>query len=78
MHAEEDCPSQSEFIKKFLELEEDNIAKLKVYKILAKDYHVFMRTLPLNFKNLEQKIFEELNNIRHFELGIGKILKVIS
>ena len=74
MHAEEDCPNQATFIKKFLELEQERISKWKDYKIKGSGYTIFQRTLPLNFKNLEQRILQELSEIRQLESGVDKTL----
>ena len=74
MHAEEDCPSQSEFIEKFLEIEGDRIEGWKGYQTIGKGYSICQRTLPLNFKNLEQRIFEELNRLRQLEPGVEQAL----
>ena len=74
MHAEEDCPSQPEFIQKFLELESDRINQWKGYKTIGKSYHIFQRTLPLNFKNLEQRLFEEFNQLRKLESSVDQVL----
>ena len=76
MHVEEDCPFQDEFIDKFLSLEEDQIKSWKGYKI-GKGYSVCKRTLPLNAKNLEERIVEELNRLRKLENGIDNTLKMI-
>ena len=74
MHAEEDCPNQAIFIKNFLELEQERISKWKYYKIKGSGYTIFQRTLPLNFKNLEQRILQELSEIRQLESGVDKTL----
>ena len=74
MHAEEDCPNQAIFIKNFLELEQERISKWKDYKIRGSGYTIFQRTLPLNFKNLEQRILQELSEIRQLESGVDKTL----
>ena len=74
MHAEEDCPNQATFIEKFLELEQERISKRKDYKIRGSGYTIFQRTLPLNFKNLEQRILQELSEIRQLESGVDKTL----
>lgn len=74
MHAEEDCPSQPEFIKRFLELEGDRIKRWKGYKINGTGYSIIQKILPLNFKNLEQRLFEELNHLRCLEGAIDKTL----
>ncbi|WP_028021540.1 hypothetical protein [Enterovibrio calviensis] len=75
MHAEEDCPSQSEFIRKFLELEGDRIKGWKGYQTIGNGYHICQRTLPLNLKNLEQRLFEEFNRLRQLEAGIEQALQ---
>lgn len=74
MHAEEDCPSQREFIQKFLDIEEDRIKRWKGYQIIGNGYHICQRTMPLNFKNLEQRLFEELNRLRLLETGVEQAL----
>ena len=74
MHAEEDCPSQQHFIKNFLELENDRLKSWKGYRVIAKGYHILEKTMPLNFKNLEQKIFNELNRLRQLEFNIDSAL----
>ncbi len=77
MHAEKDCPSQSEFIQKFLEIEGDRIKSWKGYQTVGKDYSICQRTLSLNFKNLEQRIFEELNHLRQLEAGVEQALRML-
>ena len=77
MHAEEDCPSQSEFIQKFLEIEGDRIKSWKGYQVGGKGYSICQRTLPLNFKNLEQRLFEEFNRLRQLETGVKQALRAL-
>jgi hypothetical protein len=77
MHAEEDCPSQSEFIQKFLEIEGDRIKSWKGYEKVGNSYGICQRTLPLNFKNLEQRLFEEFNRLRQLEAGVEQALRVL-
>jgi hypothetical protein len=74
MHAEEDCPSQPEFVQKFLALEGDRIKSWKGYQIFGKGNNICQRTLPLNFKNLEQRLYEELNHLRQLEDGVAQAL----
>ncbi|RXJ71518.1 hypothetical protein CS022_20745 [Veronia nyctiphanis] len=74
MHAEEDCSSQSEFIRQFLALEGERIQSWKGYKTLDNSYGICQRTLPLNFKSLEQRLFEELNRLRQLEASVGEVL----
>ncbi len=77
MHAEDDCPSQPEFIKKFLEIEGDRIKRWKGYQTIGKDYSICQRTLPLNYKNLEQRIFDEFNLLRQLEAGVDQVLSTL-
>ena len=77
MHAEEDCPSQPEFIQKFLELEGDRIRGWKGYQTVGKGYSICQRNLPLNFKNLEDRLLEEFNRLRQLEAGIAEVLHTI-
>jgi hypothetical protein len=75
MHAEEDCPSQSEFIQQFLELEGDRIRSWKKYQTIGRGYNICQRILPLNFKNLEQRLFEEFNRLRQLETSVEQVLR---
>lgn len=77
IHAEEDCPSQSEFIQRFLALEGDRIKTWKGYQIVGTGCHICQRTLPLNFKNLEQRLLEELNKLRQLEPAIEQVLRTL-
>ena len=74
MHAEEDCPFQSEFIRQLMELEGERIKTWKGYKTLDNSYGICQRTLPLNFKNLEQRLFEEFNRLRLLESSVEQVL----
>ena len=75
MHAEEDCPSQSEFIRRFVELEDKRIKSWKGVKVIGSGYSICERTLPLNYKNLAQRIFEELNRLRQLEQSVQQALE---
>jgi len=77
MHAEEDCPSQPEFIQKFLEIEGDRIKSWKGYQTGGKGFSICQKTLPLNFKNLEQRLFEELNRLRQLEASVEQALQAL-
>lgn len=77
MHAEEDCPSQQEFIRAFLALEGDRIESWKGYQTIGDGYSICMRTLPLNFKNLEQRLFEEFNRLRQLEASVEQALSLV-
>ena len=77
MHAEESCPSQEQFIQKFLEIEGDRIKSWKGYKTIGKGYSICKRELPLNFKNLDQRILEELNRLRKLENGVDQVLRLL-
>jgi hypothetical protein len=75
MHAEEDCPSQEKFIKKIIEAEGSRINDWKGYKVSGKGYSICQRTLPLNYKTLEQRLLEEFNRLRQLEPGIEQVLR---
>ena len=77
VHAEEDCPSQQAFIEGLLELEGDRIRSWKGYKAVGKGYSVCERMLPLNFKNLEDRLLEEFNRLRQLEAGIDQLLQTL-
>lgn len=76
MHAEEDCPSRSEFIQQFLMAEADRIKGWKGYEVIGKGYTICQKILPLNFKNLEQRILEEFNQLRKLDSSVEQVLKV--
>ena len=78
LHAEEDCPSQARFIEELIALEGDRIRGWKGYKTVGTGYTVCVRKLPLNFKNLEQRLYEELNRLRQLEHGIQEALSRVS
>ncbi len=78
LHAEEDCPSQARFIEELIALEGDRIRGWKGYKTVGTGYTVCVRKLPLNFKNLEQRLYEELNRLRQLEHGIQAVLNRVS
>ena len=77
VHAEEDCPSQHLFIRKFIELEGNRIKKWKGYQIVGEGYSVCQKSLPLNFKNLEERLYSELNHLRQLENGIDQVLRTL-
>lgn len=74
LHAEEDCPAQARFIQTLLDIEGERIQGWKGYEIIGTGYAVCQRTLPLNFKNLEDRLIEELNRLRQLEPTIDQIL----
>lgn len=78
VHAEEDCPKQAVFIRRLLEKEQATINGWKGYKPLSSSYGICQKTLPLNFKNLEQRLYEELNRLRRLEHTIDELLLELS
>ena len=78
VHAEEDCPSQERFIQELLAIEGDRIRSWKGYKTVGSGYTICARTMPLNFKNLDQRLFEEFSRLRKREAGIEEALRRVS
>jgi len=78
VHAEQDCPSQAEFIQELLALEGDRIRSWKGYKTVGKGYTICMRTLPIKSKNLDQRMFEELSRLRKLEDSIEEALRRVN
>ena len=76
-HAEQECPSHQAFISRFLESHGDEIRGWKGYKVRGDGYHVCQRDLPLNYKNLEQRLVEEFNRLRQLETRIDQALQDI-
>lgn len=74
MHAEEDCPSQPTFIQEFLAIEGDRIRGWKGYQADGSGYGICQRKLPLNFKNLEDRLLEEFNRLRKLEGSVDRVL----
>lgn len=77
LHAEEDCPNQQAFIQAFLALEEERISNWKDYKVIGEGHDICYRSLPLNFKNLEQRLLEEFNRLRQLETSIENALRQV-
>ncbi len=50
----------------------------KGYKTIGKGYTICMRKMPLNFKNLEQRLLEEFNRLRQLEASIDAALARVS
>lgn len=78
VHAEEDCPSQELFIQELLALEGARIRGWKGYKTVGTGYTVCVRKMPLNFKNLEQRLFDEFSRLRKLEAGIQEALNRVA
>ena len=78
VHAEEDCPSQERFIQELLALEGERIRSWKGYKTVGTGYTICVRKMPLNFKNLDQRLFEEFARLRKLEASIEEALYRVS
>ena len=74
MYAENVCPSQHVFIKKFLEREGDLIRGWKGYVAVRVGYSIFQRMLPLNLKKLDQRLFEEFNQLERLSDTVDELL----
>lgn len=74
LHAEEDCPSYTEFIETLVAHSGDQIRSWKGYEVSKGTYSVCERNMPLNFKNLEDRLLEEFNRLRRLEPVIDDIL----
>ena len=78
MHAEEDCPFQMEFIKRFLDLEGSRIAKWSGWSIENQGYSVLQKIVPLGVKKLENRIYEELCQLQLLAASIDQTLTTLS
>ena len=74
LHAEEDCPSRQRFIEALIDSERGRIQGWKGYRLVGKGYTVCERSLPLNFKALEQRLLQEFNQLRELESAVDKTL----
>ena len=41
-------------------------------------YSICQKELPLNFKNLEERLLEELNRLRQLESSVDKVLQSLA
>lgn len=78
MHAEEDCPFQTEFIKRFLDLEGNRIAKWRGWSIENQGYSVLQKIVPLGVKKLEDRIYEEFCQLKLLAASIDKTVTTLS
>jgi len=74
LHAEEDCPSQQRFIEALIDSERGRIQGWKGYRLVGKGYTVCERSLPLNFKALEQRLLQEFSQLRELEGAVEQTL----
>ena len=56
-----------------LDIEATRIAGWKGYKVIGKKYNICERILPLNFKNLADRMYEEMNRLRQLEPTMKQI-----
>ena len=74
MHAKEDCPWQTEFIKNFLDLEGNRITECTGWSIEDKGYSVLQKIMPLDVKRLEGRIYAELCQLQVLATRIDRTL----
>ena len=55
-------------------LERARIGAWKGYQVTGDGYSICQRELPLNFKNLEERLLEELNRLRQLETSVDRVL----
>ena len=55
----------------------EKIRSWKGYDVMGDGYSICQRVLPLNFKNLEHRLYEEFNRLRQLESGIDRILRTL-
>ena len=77
MHAEEDCPCQTEFIQKFLCLEGNRITEWRGWSIENKGYSVLRKIVPLGVKKLEDRIYAELCQLQVLAASIDRTLATL-
>ena len=78
MHAEEDCPCQTEFIQKLLCLEGNRIAEWRGWLIENKGHSVLQKIVPLGIKKLEDRIYAELCQLQVLSASIDRTLATLS
>ena len=77
LHAEEDCPSQQLFIRSLIDLEASRIRSWKGYEVVGEGYSICQKSIPLNVKNLEERLYTELNQLRQLESSIDQVLSTL-
>ena len=65
---------QAELVHQFLELQRKRIKAWGGYSFHDQGYSILKKTLILNFKNLENKIFGEFSQLRLLAESIDKTL----
>ena len=78
MHAEEDCPSRNIFKENFLRFENERLNQWKGYERVGGEYSIIQKTLPLNYKNLEKRLFDEFSQLRKLANSVDDILNSIN
>ena len=78
MHAEEDCPLQTEFIKRFLDFERNRLANWNGWSIEGEGYKVLQKTVPLDVKKLEDRIYAEFCQLQVLGASIDRTLATLS
>ncbi len=58
-------------------MEGERIRSWKGYRTVGKGCSVCERKLPLNFKNLEDRLLEEFNRLRQLEARIDQVLSAL-
>ena len=65
---------RAEFVHQFLELEKERISAWGGYSVDDQGYTILKKTLTLNFKNLENRIFGEFSQLRLLAESIDETL----
>ena len=65
---------RAEFVHQFLELEKERIKAWDGYSFHDQGYTILKKTLTLNFKNLENRIFGEFSQLRLLAESIDETL----
>ena len=65
-------------LKKLFRLENDRLNQWKGYERLGGEYNIIQKTLPLNYKNLEKRLFDEFSQLRKLANSVDEILNSIN
>ena len=76
MHAEEDCPCQTEFIQNFYALREIN-TEWRGWSIEHKGYSVLRKVVPLGVRSLN-RIYAEFCQLQLLAASIDRTLATLS
>ena len=66
------------FKENFFRFENDRLNQWKGYERVGGEYNIIQKTLPLNYKNLEKRLFDEFSQLHKLANSVDDILNSIN